>query len=433
MGNKNNKEEPQSGFFDSLDDSALVDTGWSHMEMVHSSSCGMTRVMKARRYGRMFALKCLKSELAGDMTATALLRKEFDLAFDLHHPNIATTLDFVEVHPLGWCIVMEWIDGVTLSDYCREHHLSRQESRSIAIQLTDALDYLHNHQVVHRDLKPSNVMLTTLGKRVKVLDFGLSDASDYASFKQAAGTPGYVAPEVLTGESGGDVLSDIYSLGVMLRELHLSPANVSRRCMAANPQTRYQSAAQVRHALAGRSHKWVWMVAVAFAIFAAAVIVWWLRPGNHEIAIVAPSDTSSTVAITPSSPSDTSSAVAITPSSSPETSSAVANQRSVPVSKDEEPTPSEVKNTCSEQEIIDLSVAKAKEMYAAYQKEMSAGGLSDIEQAKASRQFSIDLQTEVHHIVERAHVVDVHQQKQMEQKALTAARAAIKTMMNGRP
>lgn len=419
MGNKNNKEESQSGFFANLDDSAVVDAGWSHVEAVHISSCGVTRVLKARRYGRLFALKCLKSELAGDMTSTALLRKEFDLAFDLHHPNIATTLDFVEVHPLGWCIVMEWIDGVTLSDYCREHRLSRQESRSIATQLTDALDYLHSHQVVHRDLKPSNVMITTLGHRVKVLDFGLSDASNYASFKQAAGTPGYVAPEVLSGASAGDVLSDIYSLGVILRELHLSPTNVSRRCMATNPQTRYHSAAQVRQALTGRRLKWVWIAVAALAVVAAAVIAWWPRPVNHETAIVVPSETSSAVSIKPSSP--------------PDASSAVANQWSVPTSKDEGLTPSEVKNTCSEQEIINLSVAKAQEMYAAYQEKMSAGGLSDIEQARASRQFSIDLQTEVHRIVEKAHTADVDQQKELERQALAAARAAIKTMMNARP
>ena len=420
MGNMSNMDEAQSGFFDSLDDSGVGDAAWSHVEAVHTSACGMTRVLKARRYGRVFALKCLKAELAGDVTAAALLRKEFDLAFDLRHPNIAATLDFVEVPGLGRCIVMEWIDGATLSDYLREHRPGRQEARSIAIQLADALDYLHSHRVVHRDLKPSNVMITTMGKQVKLLDFGLSDATDYAVFKQAAGTPGYVAPEVLAGESNGDALSDIYSLGVLLRELHAAPARVARRCMATKPQARYQSAAEVRQALTARSHRWLWATVVALAAVAFFAFMWWPRPGGQEMSSV-PLDSAASVTSVPAT--DTTVHVSTPAEVKKETASA----DDVKTTKEENQTP------YTEQEVINLSIARAKEMLSVYQKEMSAGGLSDIEKAKASRQFSVNLEAEVHSIVAAARVSDANQRKELEEKALTAARAAVKTIMNTQP
>ena len=188
MSIKNNNNESQSGFLTSLDRSGTGNGQWSHIEHVGSSPHAMTQIFKAQRYGKLFALKCLKKEYRDDINAIALLEKEFDIGFNLRHKNIATTLDFTSVPTLGKCIVMEWIDGITLNDYLQDQKLSKQEAYSIALQLLDAVEYLHSHEVIHRDLKPSNVMITSVGSQVKLLDFGLSDTSSHVAVQISTDT-----------------------------------------------------------------------------------------------------------------------------------------------------------------------------------------------------------------------------------------------------
>ncbi len=298
MNQKGHIDGSQSGFFESLDESGVSDGKWSYVEEIHTSSVGMTRVLKARRYGKVFALKCLKPEIATDPLVQSLLHKEFEIGISLNHPNVVSTQDFVEVAGLGRCIVMEWIDGVTLDVYLQSHKLKKHSAYYIALELLDAVEYIHKHQVVHRDLKPQNVMLTTMGNQVKLLDFGLSDGANYTAFKQPAGTPGYIAPELLSGESNGDERSDIYSLGMILKEFHPSLAKVACRCTAENPADRYQSISQVRQGLARKKRWWLRDVALLFAVISIASAVWFFRLSKNvtevEVASV-PADTAPSV------------------------------------------------------------------------------------------------------------------------------------------
>lgn len=281
MSGKPHKEaDGQSGFFASLDESGVGNGEWSHIELVHHSEHGLTHVYKASRYDKLFALKCLKPEYRDDANACALLEKEFSIGYNLRHKNITSTLDFTNVATLGKCVVMEWIDGKALEDYLQDRELSKNQAKSIGLQLCDAVEFLHNHQVIHRDLKPLNVMISAIGNQIKLLDFGLSDTSRFTSFKQPAGTPGYVAPELLSGESNGDVRSDIYSLGVMLRGLHPSLARVARRCTSKNPDDRYQRVSQVRKALTDQKGKWWWAVVLLLAL--AAIVTFVIQYVGHS-------------------------------------------------------------------------------------------------------------------------------------------------------
>lgn len=107
---------------------------------------------------------------------------------------------------IGPCIVIEYIDGLTLDAFL-ETKPSRQTRRKVIEQLVDALAYIHTKQVVHRDLRPSNILITRNGNNLKIIDFGLSDADDYAILKQSAGTLKYMAPEQknVIYETGVDV------------------------------------------------------------------------------------------------------------------------------------------------------------------------------------------------------------------------------------
>ncbi|MBR1487674.1 MAG: serine/threonine protein kinase [Bacteroidales bacterium] len=140
------------------------------------------------------------------------------------------------------------MDGVRLDEFLSGGPTAAAR-RKVADQLADALAYIHSKQILHRDLKPGNILVTRNGGNVKVIDFGLSDADDYAILKQSAGTRDYMAPEQLAGRQI-DCRSDIYSYGLLLRSLFPHRyRRIVRRCTHPDPARRYATMEQVREAL----------------------------------------------------------------------------------------------------------------------------------------------------------------------------------------
>lgn len=223
-------------------------------------SHGYSLLLKAKRYGRWWLLKGLKEDYRHQSIYQTFLQKEYDILCQMQHPMVVSVFSFESVEDVGDCIVMEWIEGITLKQWLQTSH-SLRERRHIADLLTEALVYVHSQQTEHRDLKPSNVMITNDGHHLKLIDFGLSDTKSYAILKEDAGTEGYMAP---------DGPSDIYSLGVILRELRLGFFShfVIRRCLA--PRTRRIShVADVRKAL---HRSWLWPKRVVTILLAVLLL-----------------------------------------------------------------------------------------------------------------------------------------------------------------
>ena len=190
---------------------------------------GFNILCKAKRYGRWWVLIGLKEPYRQDGNYKNLLHKEFDILISLQHPNIVSAYSMEEIPEMGTCIVMEWIDGITL-----EHWSGRKtEVEDIFLQLLDAVHYIHAKQIVHRDLKPSNIMITHNGNHVKLIDFGLSDTDDFAILKQPAGTPGYISPEQIVSQQA-DIRNDIFSIGCILEKILPSKpyTAIIKRCKA---------------------------------------------------------------------------------------------------------------------------------------------------------------------------------------------------------
>ena len=204
---------------------------------------------KVKRFGRWFILKGLKPEYASEAMYVSLLKKEFELSAELSHPNIVVTILKEDNPRIGPVIMMEYIDGMTLSDFLATNPTTQQRQK-VVLQLLDAMQYIHSKQITHRDLKPSNILITHNGFNVKIIDFGLADADNYAIFKQPAGTKSYAAPEQMQRGTTIDCRTDIYSFGLILKEIFPNKyRSISRRCTQSDPSHRYANATDILRAI----------------------------------------------------------------------------------------------------------------------------------------------------------------------------------------
>ena len=208
-----------------------VHDGFAGLREFYVSPHGHTRLFYASRYGKAYVLKCLKADYLYTPLYRRALAKEFEIGLQLDHPCICRTIGMEEVGGLGQAIVMERVDGCTLESIIKEGSLTRALARRIAAQAAGAVDYMHGKQVVHRDLKPSNIMVTHNGHNVKIVDFSLADSDAFEMLKQPGGTSGYIAPEQLLSGAKADVRSDMYSLGMVMRDM--AAATGDRRMMRA--------------------------------------------------------------------------------------------------------------------------------------------------------------------------------------------------------
>ena len=182
---------------------------------------------RANKDGQRYVVKSLQAEYRDQTQYIARLRKEYDILSIFDSPYVVKAVDYCRIPLYGMCLVMEWIDGVTLKqwlygpcspDFPRLPNMV--ERRRAALEIVRAVEYIHSLQVVHRDLKPSNIMVTRTGRQVKLIDFGLADTDSFTIFKQPGGTKGYISPEQ-RNISVTDERNDVYSLGVILQEMSL--------------------------------------------------------------------------------------------------------------------------------------------------------------------------------------------------------------------
>ncbi len=188
---------------------------------------GMGVVYLAERddgeYRQQVAVKVMK---AGPQ-ATGLLnrfRNERQILAQLDHPNIARLIDGGTTAAGQLYYVMEYVEGVPLTAYCREHRLSIRARLDLFSTICTAVSYAHRNLIIHRDLKPANILVTADGTP-KLLDFGLAkvfhdvpEAEQLTVSLAPMMTPGYASPEQVRGRHL-TTATDVYSLGVVLYEM----------------------------------------------------------------------------------------------------------------------------------------------------------------------------------------------------------------------
>jgi len=258
---------------------------------------GMGEVWLARdtRLGREVAIKVLPEAFAADRDRLRRFEAEARSASALNHPNIVTIHDVGETAGVSW-IAMELVEGASLRQLLVSGALASKRALSIGSQIASGLAKAHASSIVHRDLKPENVMVTPDGL-VKILDFGLAKGAPVISQESQAatatqqtdagvvlGTVGYMSPEQASGRPV-DHRSDQFALGAILYEMasgrrafqraspietlsailkeepeplsSVGPATpealgwIVTRCLAKDPEERYQSTRDLAQDLAG--------------------------------------------------------------------------------------------------------------------------------------------------------------------------------------
>ena len=288
---------------------------------------GMGRIYRARdvRLDRTVAIKLLPEEFSARVDRRQRFQHEARLISALNHPNICSLFDVGEQDGVAF-LVMEYVEGETLDDRLTRGPLSASNLLRYAIQIADALDHAHRAHITHRDLKPANIMLTADG--AKLLDFGLAHgpAFDVTVSESTLSLPGgkltgegtivgtlhYMAPEQLEGRTT-DARTDIFAFGTLLFEMatgkrafagksHASliasiltsdpppvssarPASgvgllpsaldhIVERCLAKNPDDRWQSARDLKSELEWIATKGSGVTATQNRRRARSVVIW---------------------------------------------------------------------------------------------------------------------------------------------------------------
>ena len=269
-----------SGFTESIDKEMSADPmpdekGFVNIKEYYVSSAGPTRLFTATRYGKRYILKCLKEDFLLTPVYQQAIVKEFEIGLQLEHLCICRTFAMERLSGMGYTIVMEQVDGDTLQTLIENKKLSRDLAIRIVSQLMDALAYMHSKQITHRDIKPANIMVTHMGKNVKIIDFGLSDSDLFGVLKMPAGTYRYLAPEQLLEGAVAEPGADIYSLGMVMEDMAVAAGSkklrrMSRICTVKDASQRPDSIEALRNRFM-RSQRDLRIISFLIALVAALV------------------------------------------------------------------------------------------------------------------------------------------------------------------
>jgi eukaryotic-like serine/threonine-protein kinase len=283
-----------------LDEGQVLDGKYVILRLLAMGSMGEVYLGRNERIGKEVAVKVLRRDFADDRAIVNRFEQEARIATTVRSSHVADVYDLGELPSGERFIVMEYVEGESLGmRMAREGKLSSRALGAIALQILDGLAAAHAVGVVHRDLKPDNVILTNRDGQeiVKLVDFGvakrsvLSSAEAGVDLKRATldgmlvGTPMFMSPEQARGEPGTvDHRTDIFSLGVSMYEAlagevpfnadnvvqllskimtdeeiplekrvpHVDPglARIVKKAMAKDADDRYQTALEMRQALA---------------------------------------------------------------------------------------------------------------------------------------------------------------------------------------
>ncbi len=247
---------------------------------VEREGAGYSKFYTVISGGRKLFLKAINTENGSTAENVSRLEREYKLFERLYgNEHIVRCIDLRDDSQVGLCIVMEYVDGMTLAEFLTTLP-SASERKRILNEMLDAVAFIHSHQVVHNDLKPGNILVTRNGHNVKLIDFGYADC-DFSTDKATGGTKSYASPELLEG-GNIDCKSDIYSIGFIIKALFPHRYGlIARKCQRENADIRYQKVSDIGKAIRRCD---MLLLSVVFALLGIAlfVAIWIVNKWHDE-------------------------------------------------------------------------------------------------------------------------------------------------------
>lgn len=237
---------------------------WTEIEHLPEWDEEYYDVYTAKKHGKWVMLKTLKPAYKDDPRFQAMIEKEFDVRYNLAHPNIVMINDFEDVPTLGRCIITDDVYGLSLRKLLNEGKVEPMHLDKVCSQLVEALDYIQRNHIVHFPVRPETIIFTENINNLKLIDVGFDQR------------------ESLTPASAAE---DIYCFGEVLKQvLDVVPGapaylrRIADKCTAANPADRYRSIHALRMALAHRSDNKLYIAIIAFLVVMLGLLAWLQSP-----------------------------------------------------------------------------------------------------------------------------------------------------------
>ena len=203
---------------------------YSILECIGQGAFGIVYRARQAVLDREVAIKVIAPQYANQPDFVRRFEIEARFIAQLEHPQIVPLYDYWR-DPTGAYLVMRYLRGGSLRDWINEGSLTPEQALRVTEQVARALDIAHRHAIIHRDIKPTNILLDE-ERNAFLSDFGLArDIGHVSSGEGLLGTPEYVSPEQVQGQSVTP-LSDLYSMGLVLYEMLVGapafrPSNVA--------------------------------------------------------------------------------------------------------------------------------------------------------------------------------------------------------------
>ncbi len=239
---------------------------WTEIEHLPEWDEEFYDVYTAKKYGKWVMLKTLKPELRENPRISMLIEKEFDVRYNLCHPNIVMINDFEEVPGLGMCIITDDVYGDSLRKLIDKGEVNQNILEKILLQLPEAIAYIQKNHIVHDPIKPETIIFTENIRNLKLINVGFDQRE-------------HLTPT--------DASEDIYNYGLVLQQVldamdshNQRYRRVAERCLNNDPRHRYRDIQDLKMALAGDSNMRLYITIIVFLSLMTIILGWlcWAAP-----------------------------------------------------------------------------------------------------------------------------------------------------------
>jgi len=244
---------------------------------------------------RWYFLKGLKEQYRDNDFYVKLLNNEFETGIMMNHPNILKVVNRKNDSVVGDCIVMEYVDSISLKEFMKTNH-SRQQYEKIVREILNAMAHFHSREIVHCNLNSDNILITRNGNNVKIVNFGFSDPDVHAALKNTAAGTKYAAPEQLDTTIIPDCRADIYAFGLILKQIfpHRYRA-IAAKCSKLKRENRYQNVSEIQYAIAHYHRKLWWLMLIPFLFLLFLIITNPFKNNGNKKSVALPKVTTSNI------------------------------------------------------------------------------------------------------------------------------------------